>query len=120
MQIWSIMLSLEIQNAYVWLFPKPENIVLSGSEDAIGRYTFSDGLTSKTFCRTCGVNMTNLRNQLPQDEVLALSEHARQVYWKGKASYPVNARTLHEVDVGKLKKVMFEGATAMPSTYVNP
>ncbi|KKP01415.1 glutathione-dependent formaldehyde-activating enzyme [Trichoderma harzianum] len=55
-------------NACIWLFPRPENVVLSGSEDAIGRYTFADGLTSKTFCRTCGINMTNLRNQLSRDE----------------------------------------------------
>ncbi|KAL7951575.1 Mss4-like protein [Trichoderma barbatum] len=108
------------RNAYVWLFPKPENMVLSGSENVIGRYAFSDGLTSKTFCRTCGINMTNLRNQLSQDKVLALSEHSRQVYWGGKASHPVNARILHSVDVGKLKKVMLDGATVMPSTYVNP
>ncbi|EHK23624.1 uncharacterized protein TRIVIDRAFT_148409, partial [Trichoderma virens Gv29-8] len=108
------------RNAYVWLFPRPENIVLSGSEDAIGSYTFSDGLTSKTFCRTCGINVTNLRNQLSEDEILALSEHSRQAYWRGKESHPVNARVLHGVDVGKLKKVMFEGATAMPSAYVNP
>ncbi|RFU78542.1 glutathione-dependent formaldehyde-activating enzyme [Trichoderma arundinaceum] len=108
------------RNAYVWLRPKPEHVVLSGPEDAIGRYVFADGLTSKTFCRTCGVNMTNIRNELPEEEVLALSEQARQIYWRGKATYPVNARVLHGVDVGKLKKVLFDGATLMPSTYVNP
>ncbi|TFB06725.1 hypothetical protein CCMA1212_000433 [Trichoderma ghanense] len=55
------------RNAYVWLFPRPENMVLSGSEDDIGRYTFSEGLTSKTFCRTCGVGMTYLRKQPVED-----------------------------------------------------
>ncbi|KAL6696428.1 Mss4-like protein [Trichoderma pleuroticola] len=108
------------RNAYIWLFPRPENVVLSGSEDAIGRYTFADGLTSKTFCRTCGINMTNLRNQLSQDEVRALSRHSRQVYGRNKESHPVNVRVLHGVNVGKLKKVTFAGATVMPSTYTNP
>ncbi|KAM0265702.1 hypothetical protein ACHAQJ_000136 [Trichoderma viride] len=101
------------RNAYVWLLPKPENVVLSGSEDAIGRYVLADGLTSKAFCRTCGVNMTSLRNPLPEKEVLALSEHARQVYWRGRAYSPVNARTLHGVDVGKLKTILYESTAAI-------
>ncbi|KAL6804092.1 Mss4-like protein [Trichoderma sp. SZMC 28012] len=108
------------RNGYVWLSPRPENVVLSGSEDAIGRYTFAEGLTSKTFCRTCGINMTDLRNQLSRDEVRALSKHSRQVYGRNKESHPVNVRVLHGVDVDKLKKVTFAGATVMPSTYINP
>ncbi|KAL7962220.1 Mss4-like protein [Trichoderma compactum] len=108
------------RNAYIWLFPRPENVVLSGPEDAIGLYTFADGLTSKTFCRTCGINMTNLRNRLSRDEVRALSKHSRQVYGRNKESHPVNVRVLHGVDVGKLKNVTFAGATVMPSTYTNP
>ncbi|KAL6791288.1 Mss4-like protein [Trichoderma sp. SZMC 28013] len=112
--------SICTRNAYIWLFPRPENVVLSGSDDAIGRYTFADGLTSKTFCRTCGINMTNLRNQLSRDEVRALSKHSRQVYGRNKESHPVNVRILHGVDVDKLKKVTFAGATVMPSTYINP
>ncbi|KAL7938756.1 Mss4-like protein [Trichoderma chlorosporum] len=107
------------RDAYVWLFPRPTNMVLSGSEDAIGRYTFPDGLTSKTFCRTCGVNLTNPRTQLSQDKALAPSEHSRQVYSEGKEFHPVNARVLHGVDLGGLKKGRVEGATVMLSTYSN-
>ncbi|QYS95995.1 hypothetical protein H0G86_003260 [Trichoderma simmonsii] len=108
------------RNGYIWLSPRPENVVLSGSEDAIGHYTFAEGLTSKTFCRTCGINMTDLRNQLSRDEVRALSKHSRQIYGRNKESHPVNVRILHGVDVDKLKKVTFAGATVMPSTYINP
>ncbi|KAF3067940.1 hypothetical protein CFAM422_008106 [Trichoderma lentiforme] len=108
------------RNGYIWLSPRPENVVLSGSEDAIGRYTFAEGLTSKTFCRTCGINMTDLRNQLSRDEVRALSKHSREIYGRNKESHPVNVRILHGVDVDKLKKVTFAGATVMPSTYINP
>ncbi|KAL6817825.1 Mss4-like protein [Trichoderma sp. SZMC 28015] len=112
--------SICTRNGYIWLSPRPENVVLSGSEDAIGRYTFAEGLTSKTFCRTCGINMTDLRNQLSRDEVRALSKHSRRVYGRNKESHPVNVRILHGVDVGKLKKVTFAGATVMPSMYTNP
>lgn len=64
--------------------------------------------------------MTDLRNQLSRDEVRALSKHSRQVYGRNKESHPVNVRILHGVDVEKLKKVTFAGATVMPSTYINP
>ena len=99
-----------MQNAYVWLFPKPENTVLSGSEDDIGSYTFADGLASKTFCRTCGVGT---RIQPLGDKVLAPSEDSCRAYWRGGAAHPVNARVLHGVDVGKLK-TMVQGAAVTP------
>lgn len=104
------MLSLATQNAYVWLFPKAENVILSGSEDDIGRYTFPEGLTSKTFCRACGVGMTYLINQPIEDRVLAPNETPCRAYRKGDTSHPVNARVLHGVEVGKV-----EGAAVMPA-----
>ncbi|KAL7820670.1 glutathione-dependent formaldehyde-activating enzyme [Trichoderma gracile] len=91
-----------IQNAYVWLFPEAENMVLSGSNDDIGRYTFSGGLASKTFCRTCGVGMT--RPQPVEDRDQAPSESSCRAYRRGDASHPVNARVLHGVDVSKLRR----------------
>ncbi|KAL6875262.1 Mss4-like protein [Trichoderma novae-zelandiae] len=103
------------RNAYVWLFPKPENMVLSGSERDIGRYTSSDGLASKTFCRTCGVGMTSVRNQPVEDEGQAPSESSCRAYCRGEESHPVNARVLHGVDVARLK-VMSAGAAGLPST----
>lgn len=95
-----------VQIGYIWIFPRPEHVVLAG---AVGRYVFPDGQTAKTFCRTCGVNMTNPQNRRPDDRALALSEHARQAYWGGEASHPVNARTLHGVDVKRLDRVVFNG-----------
>ncbi|KAL7910844.1 Mss4-like protein [Trichoderma velutinum] len=107
------------RNAYIWLCPRPEHIVLSGSEDAIGYYKFAEGLTSKTFCRTCGINMTDFRNQFSREEVRMLSKYSRKVYWWYKETYPVNVRVLHGVDHSKLTKVNAPGATRM-RTYINP
>ncbi|OTA08545.1 glutathione-dependent formaldehyde-activating enzyme [Trichoderma parareesei] len=89
------------RNAYVWLFPKAENMVLSGSKADIGRYAFSEGLTSKSFCRTCGVGMTFLMNQPVEDRDLAASESSCRAYREVNTSHPVNARVLHGVDVRK-------------------
>ncbi|KAH0492914.1 hypothetical protein TgHK011_007841 [Trichoderma gracile] len=89
------------RNAYVWLFPEVESMVLSGSNDDIGRYTFSGGLASKTFCRTCGVGMT--RTQPVEDRDQAPSGSSCRAYRRGDASHPVNARVLHGVDVSKLR-----------------
>ncbi|EHK44037.1 uncharacterized protein TrAtP1_008502 [Trichoderma atroviride] len=94
------------RNACVWISPNFENVVLSGSEDAIGRYVLTDGLTSKVFCHTCGVNMSSFRNELSEEEILQLTEQDVQAYRRGRARCPINVRTLHGVDVGKLKKIM--------------
>ncbi|KAK6451340.1 hypothetical protein FP744_10007591 [Trichoderma asperellum] len=98
------------RNACIWISPNPENVVLSGSEDAIGRYILPDGLTSKVFCRTCGVNMSSIRNELSEKEILGLTELDLQDYRRGRAHYPINARTLHGVDMGQLKKIVIEDA----------
>jgi hypothetical protein len=92
---------LATQNAYVWLFPKFESIVLSGSKADIGRYAFSEGLTSKSFCRACGVGMTYLMNQPVEDRDLAPSEPSCRAYREVNTSHPVNARVLHGVDVSE-------------------
>ncbi|KAL7898064.1 Mss4-like protein [Trichoderma sp. SZMC 28014] len=96
------------RNACVWISPNSENVVLSGSEDAMGRYVLADGLTSKVFCHTCGVNISSFRNELSEEEILQLTEQDLRVYERGRAHYPINVRTLHGVDVGKLNKIMNE------------
>lgn len=74
----------------------------------MGRYVLADGLTSKVFCHTCGVNISSFRNELSEEEILQLTEQDLRVYERGRAHYPINVRTLHGVDVGKLNKIMNE------------
>ncbi|KAK1248486.1 hypothetical protein MKX08_006706 [Trichoderma sp. CBMAI-0020] len=94
------------RNACVWIFPNSQTIVLSGSKDVIGRYVLADGLTSKVFCHTCGVNMSSFRNELPEEKILELTKQDIQAYRTSRARCAINVRTLHGVDVGKLKKIM--------------
>lgn len=52
--------------------------------------------------------MSSFRNELSEEEMLELTEHDCQVYMRGRAHYPINVRTLHGVDVEKLKKITYE------------
>ncbi|KAK5654648.1 hypothetical protein OQA88_6969 [Cercophora sp. LCS_1] len=47
-----------LRNGYLWVYVPKDAVVLQGEEN-IGRYTFSSGSLAKTFCKTCGVNLTN-------------------------------------------------------------
>lgn len=52
--------------------------------------------------------MSSFRNELSEEEMIELDEQNLRAYKRGRAHYPINVRTLHGVDVGKLKKIMNE------------
>ncbi|GKT59253.1 glutathione-dependent formaldehyde-activating enzyme [Colletotrichum tofieldiae] len=108
------------RNAYIWLKPNVDQVVLSGDDDKIGRYTFSHRILAKTFCKTCGVPLTNQCNPLTEEERNALAEDAR--YWHNwsKDKHPVNARVLNGVDLKSLKTLYVDGKTEHQPAYVNP
>ncbi|OHW91626.1 glutathione-dependent formaldehyde-activating enzyme [Colletotrichum incanum] len=108
------------RNGYVWLKPNVDQVVLSGDNDKIGRYTFSHRILAKTFCKTCGVPLTNQFNPLTEEEQNALTENAR--YWHNwsKDKHPVNARVLNGVDLKSLKILHVDGKTEYQPAYVNP
>ncbi|GJC79167.1 hypothetical protein ColLi_02005 [Colletotrichum liriopes] len=108
------------RNAYIWLKPNVDQVVLSGDDDKIGRYTFSHRILAKTFCKTCGVPLTNQFNPLTEEERNALTEDAR--YWHNwsEDKHPVNARVLNGVDLKSLKTLYVDGKTEHQPAYVNP
>lgn len=58
--------------------------------------------------------MSSIRNELSEKEILELTEQDLQDYRRGRAHTPINARTLHGVDVGRLKMIVIEGTAATP------
>ncbi|KAK1988519.1 glutathione-dependent formaldehyde-activating enzyme [Colletotrichum cereale] len=112
--------SICVRNAYVWLKPSADQVVLSGDDSNIGRYTFSHRILAKTFCKTCGVPLTNQYNPLTEEERNALAKDARQWHDWSKDKHPVNARVLNGVDLKSLKVHHADGKTEFQPGYVNP
>ncbi|KDN65131.1 putative glutathione-dependent formaldehyde-activating enzyme [Colletotrichum sublineola] len=112
--------SICVRNAYIWVKPGADQVVLSGDDNSIGRYTFSHRILAKTFCKTCGVPLTSQHNPLTEEERNALAEDVR--YWHdwSKDKHPVNARALDGVDLKSLKVHHVDGKTEFQPGYVNP
>lgn len=89
-------------NGYIWLYTARDQIVLQGEEN-LGKYGFGYGVLQKTFCKTCGVNITNQTLDLSDEEVKGLPEKAYK-RWKFMSEWrPVNLRVLDGFDVEEIK-----------------
>lgn len=107
------------QNGYVWCYPPPESVVLSGAEENIGRYQFNWHILEKTFCKICGVPMTNKAVDMTKEQEEALPEQA--VPWRALTlkSHAVNVRVLEGVDLDKLSPQRLDFKDRGPS-YAAP
>ncbi|TQN72077.1 Centromere protein V [Colletotrichum shisoi] len=108
------------RNGYIWLYLDIDQVVLSGDDDSIGRYAFSHRILSKTFCKICGVPLTNQYNPLTEEERSMLTEDARHWHNVFREKHPVNARVLNGVDWRALKTQHSDGKTQFQPGYVNP
>ncbi|KAJ6441156.1 glutathione-dependent formaldehyde-activating enzyme [Purpureocillium lavendulum] len=128
------------RNGYRWIYPETERVVLHAAAaaadddhgdnqddkqddaDAIGRYSFARGIISKTFCRTCGVPLTNERRALSPADEAALPERTARFYAYAKTHHPVNLRAFWPaVDLAALPApTRNDGANKIEPPYVNP
>ena len=74
----------------------------------------------KTFCKTCGVNMTNTFLDLSEEEINSLSSNWAKAYRTRGKMHPVNARVLNGIEVGRLRPDRFDGWNKITTQYVNP
>ncbi|KAM0275888.1 hypothetical protein ACHAQH_007320 [Verticillium albo-atrum] len=109
------------QNAYIWVWPMREQVVLFGDEKNIGRYEFGTRNMGKMFCRICSVHMTNLASEKSEEELAAMSDEERGYFEGGKARHPVNLRVIDGLDLDALRSkiIQIKGAESLPK-YVNP
>ncbi|KAM0742621.1 hypothetical protein ACQRIT_002798 [Beauveria bassiana] len=117
------------RNAYLWVYPKTEQVVLSGKEEDIARYRFNHEVLAKPFCRTCGVSMSNPVNEkttadeaaarMPDSDA-AQRDKVRRIMAHHRTIHPVNVRTLHGVDLSRLHVRRLDGAKLIAPPYVNP
>lgn len=76
-------------------------------------------MSHKTFCKICGVNVTNEKNKDITDEDRATwNETAKGFEPFVDAHHPVNLRVLGDVDVGKLEIIKTDNE--IEPKYVNP
>ncbi|KAH8667809.1 glutathione-dependent formaldehyde-activating enzyme [Ilyonectria robusta] len=109
------------RNAYVWVWPLRDQVILHGEPEDIGRYFFGSEVIGKTFCKRCGVQLTNEPSILSDEAVAALPEARRQVYDMVKPKHPVNVRVLEGIDLNELKqKIQQLPGSARSPVYVNP
>lgn len=108
------------QNGYTWMYPDNNQVVLTGDDDKIGRYAFRYHILFKTFCKRCGVPMTNLHNPMTDEEQAALPERVQFWHNLSKSKYPVNIRVLDGIDLKSLKPQQIDGKTEHQPEYVNP
>lgn len=116
-------LTRQWQNGYRWIYPNSTEVVLFASDPAnIGRYSFARHVLNKTFCRICGVCMTNEYANLAEERRKALGAPPARGFGDAmKTRHPVNLRVFPDVDLAKLPEPEYgNGATRIPPPYVNP
>lgn len=103
----------------MWIYPLTEHVVLAGNPEDIGAYSYARHFMDKTFCKKCGVPLTNRGKAVSDEDMQKLP--AKERAWAPKALefHPVNIRTLDGVDFGKLTMSRAEGAKLWPD-YENP
>ncbi|KAF2195670.1 hypothetical protein K469DRAFT_543859, partial [Zopfia rhizophila CBS 207.26] len=107
------------RNGYVWIYPKVEQVVMEGEEN-LERYKFGSKIFAKTFCKTCGINITNVSEDLSEEEIAALSEELKHWYSLSQAICPMNLRVLHDFNIKDTKTQRLDGWGQNQPMYKNP
>ena len=86
----------------------------------IGRYIFAHDAT-RTFCRACGVALTNERQLSPPGDESVLDEQTDRLHSQGRMQYSVNLRIFPRIDMGGIRRTTRKsgGSTIYPPC-VNP
>lgn len=108
------------RNRYIWVFPKTEQVIVQGREN-LRTYQFATGIVVKTFCKTCGVNVTNEAADLSEEQVAALPDFLRGFYAGQKLQCGLNLRVLNDYNVKDIKEPTRSTFTVnIEPLYVNP
>ncbi|KAK4239026.1 centromere protein V [Achaetomium macrosporum] len=117
------------RNGYIWVYPIREKVVLFASDPSnIGKYSFARHVLYKSFCKICGVPLTNHHNDITDEERKALgalpisreSGFGEARIKRIKTLHPVNLRLFPDVDLKKLRPERKDGAHMIQPPYENP
>jgi hypothetical protein len=107
----------------VWVYPNKAQVAIQGEEN-LERYHFKPGhgrLVFKTFCKNCGVQMTNPPNDgLTEEQIAALSDDRKAFLERIKDTVPVNVRILNDVRLRDIKEPYQNKGRQFGTDYENP
>ncbi|KAK4233544.1 centromere protein V [Achaetomium macrosporum] len=121
--------SICVRNGYIWVYPLREKVVLFTSNPSnIGKYSFARHILYKSFCKICGVPLTNHHNDITEEERQALgalpltkeSGFGEETIKRIKTLHPVNLRLFPDADLTKLKPQRANGPQMIQPPYENP
>ncbi|KAK3955449.1 Mss4-like protein [Pseudoneurospora amorphoporcata] len=121
------------RGGYIWIYPtSPDQISLSeGSKENLTSYACLQKVMSKTFCKTCGVPLTNVANELMTEErIRASCDDPEMVLRWRNVVWPINVRCLDrcasdeswewDEKVKELTVERVDGWGMVKPGYVNP
>ena len=77
--------------------------MIQGREN-LGAYRFGNGHLEKTFCKICGVSLTNEAAPLSDKELADLPRDSlREWHKRFQAEWGLNIRALNDFDLGSIK-----------------
>ncbi|KAK4211276.1 hypothetical protein QBC37DRAFT_427304 [Rhypophila decipiens] len=116
---------------FTWVYPARSQVILQerdtqtdpGSESKnLVSYAFNRGVFNKTFCKTCGVYLTNeVTTTTSPEEMAAWPEDTKAFYERVKHVRPLNIRVLNDFDFSTIEfKIERLDGASRPVFYVNP
>ena len=104
----------------MWIYPNDDQIAYEG-DDNLASYTFKgSGIWQKSFCKTCGVHLSNRHVPMTVQEAAALPDEAQAFYHRTLGWHPITVRSLNDFDFRKLKTRQANGYNGMGREYQNP
>ncbi|KAI1767802.1 hypothetical protein GGR53DRAFT_69494 [Hypoxylon sp. FL1150] len=107
------------RNGYTWVYPTKPQVTIMGWYN-ISYYAFGRKAWRKTFCRECGVPVSNYIEGYDMDAIDEMPEENREWAKSHLDWSPINVRVLEGVDLEELKITRVNGSTLRKPFYVNP
>lgn len=99
------------------MYPRKEQVAIQGREN-LSYYSFNYHLTSKSFCRTCGVNVAAEWTDVSQEHLDSIPEKARKFREEHLHVFPVNVRVFDNFSLDGLPIKYLANDSGKP--YQNP
>lgn len=105
------------QNAYIWIYPKKDQVAIRGGDLSLVYYGSSSSIYRKGFCRSCGVHVAAELNIDVEAGVTTCSSDI-QAHRTGKDVQPVNLRMLNNFNLDTVMDQMVHYEELSEPTHI--